>query len=156
MIKRLIYFVLTGLVLSISLLGFTAARTHAASVDPREQACQALGGASGSAGASSCATSPAGPDVNSTLKTGINVFSFIVGFAAIIMIVVGGLKYIISNGDSSNINSAKNTILYAIIGLVVVALAQIIVRFVLDKTAGTVPPKCAVGVTSTVAAPCTP
>jgi hypothetical protein len=43
------------------------------------------------------------------------------------------LKYITSGGDSGNITGAKNTILYAIIGLVVVALAQIVVRFVLAK-----------------------
>ncbi len=53
------------------------------------------------------------------------------------MIIVGGLKYITSGGDSGNITSAKNTILYAIVGLIVVALAQIIVRFVLQRaTAG--------------------
>jgi hypothetical protein len=49
------------------------------------------------------------------------------------MIIIGGLKYITSSGDSNNITSAKNTILYAIIGLVVVALAQFIVKFVLGK-----------------------
>ena len=47
------------------------------------------------------------------------------------MIVVGGLKYITSGGDSSNVTGAKNTILYAIIGLIIVALAQLLVRFVL-------------------------
>jgi hypothetical protein len=49
------------------------------------------------------------------------------------MIIVGGLKYITSGGDSGNVSGAKNTILYAIVGLVVVALAQIIVRFVLTR-----------------------
>jgi hypothetical protein len=56
-----------------------------------------------------------------------------VGFVAVIMIIIGGLKYVTYSGDSSNINSAKNTILYAVVGLVVVALAQIIVKFVLAK-----------------------
>ena len=50
------------------------------------------------------------------------------------MIMVGGFKYITSGGDSGNITGAKNTILYAVVGLVVVALAQIIVRFVLART----------------------
>jgi hypothetical protein len=63
----------------------------------------------------------------------INIFSWVVGIAAVIMIMVGGFKYITSTGDSGNVTSAKNTILYAIIGLVIVALAQIIVRFVLNK-----------------------
>lgn len=63
----------------------------------------------------------------------INIFSIVVGVIAVIMIIIGGLKYITSSGDSGNVTSAKNTILYAVIGLVVVALAQIIVRFVLTE-----------------------
>jgi hypothetical protein len=49
------------------------------------------------------------------------------------MIIWGGLRYITSGGDSAKITSAKNTIIYALIGLVVVALAQFIVKFVLAK-----------------------
>lgn len=71
--------------------------------------------------------------VNRILTLVINIFSLVVGVAAVIMIIVGGLRYIISGGDSGNVQSAKNTILYAIIGLVVVALAQFIVKFVLTK-----------------------
>ena len=63
----------------------------------------------------------------------VNIFSIIVGFIAVIMIIYGGVKYITSGGESSNISSAKSTIIYAIIGLVIVALAQVIVRFVLAK-----------------------
>ena len=63
----------------------------------------------------------------------INILSVIVGVIAVIMVIVGGLKYITSTGEPSNVTSAKNTILYAVIGLVVVALAQIIVRFVLGE-----------------------
>lgn len=64
----------------------------------------------------------------------INIFSVIVGVIAVIMIIVGGLKYITSGGDSGNVSSAKNTIIYALVGLVIVALAQFIVRFVLTNT----------------------
>lgn len=74
-----------------------------------------------------------GPSVDSTIKLAINLLSLIVGVAAVIMVIVGGFKYVISSGDSNNINSAKNTILYALVGLVIVALAQIIVIFVLNK-----------------------
>jgi len=81
-------------------------------------------------------TSAQGSDQKLTgiIKTVINIISVIVGVVAVIMIVFGGLKYITSGGESSNVSSAKNTILYAIIGLVIVALAQFIVRFVLDKS----------------------
>jgi hypothetical protein len=63
----------------------------------------------------------------------VNIFSIIVGIVAVIMIIVGGFKYITSGGDSGNITSAKNTIVYAVIGLVIVALAQFFVQFVLNK-----------------------
>lgn len=76
--------------------------------------------------------------VNKTIKLVINVFSLVVGVVSVIMIIIGGLKYITSGGESSNITGAKNTILYAIIGLVVVALAQVIVKFVLEKATGNI------------------
>lgn len=78
--------------------------------------------------------------VNDIIKLVINIFSLIVGVIAVIMIVIGGLKYITSGGDSGNVTGAKNTILYAVVGLVVVALAQIVVRFVLTKVNGTTAP----------------
>jgi cytochrome bd-type quinol oxidase subunit 2 len=71
--------------------------------------------------------------INSMIKIIVNIFSAIVGVIAVIMIIYGGVKYITSGGESGNISSAKNTIVYAVIGLVVVALAQFIVQFVLDK-----------------------
>lgn len=67
------------------------------------------------------------------LTTVINVFSIVVGVIAVIMIIVGGLRYITSGGDSGKVGAAKTTIIYALIGLVIVALAQIIVRFVLGQ-----------------------
>lgn len=75
--------------------------------------------------------------VNSLITQIINIFSVIVGIIAVIFIIIGGLKYITSGGDSGNVTGAKNTILYAIIGLIIVALAQFIVRFVLAKTSET-------------------
>lgn len=72
--------------------------------------------------------------VNGIITLVINIFSVVVGVVAVIMIIVGGLKYITSGGDSGNVTGAKNTILYAIIGLVVVALAQLVVKFVVGKS----------------------
>lgn len=77
--------------------------------------------------------------LNTIITTIVNVFSLIVGVVAVIMIIVGGLKYITSGGDSGNVSGAKNTILYAIVGLIIVALAQFIVRFVLAKATQTGP-----------------
>ena len=71
--------------------------------------------------------------VNETISRGLNIFSAIVGIIAVVMIIVGGVKYMTSQGESANVTSAKNTILYALVGLVVVALAQVIVRFVIGR-----------------------
>jgi hypothetical protein len=82
---------------------------------------------SGSAGDSSCSTS-----TNSGTSAIKKLASQIVN-----MIIVGGFRYITSGGDSSNVSGAKNTLIYAVVGLVIVALAQFIVRYVLSTTAGT-------------------
>lgn len=84
-------------------------------------------------GTSDCAQPTGQPTVDSTIKNVINIISIVVGVIAVIMIIIGGLKYITSAGDSSKVSSAKDTILYAVIGLVIVALAQVIVRFVLRQ-----------------------
>lgn len=62
----------------------------------------------------------------------VNTMIFLLGTVAVIMIILGGIKYATSNGDSSSIKSAKDTIMYAIIGLVVAILSFAIVNFVLD------------------------
>ncbi len=89
----------------------------------------------GNNSSSSCQTNTQNAEkkVNDLVGQIINIFSIIVGIVAVIMIVYGGFRYITSGGDSGNVTSAKNTILSAIIGLVIVALAQFIVKFVLSK-----------------------
>jgi hypothetical protein len=67
------------------------------------------------------------------IKGIVNLFLFIIGAVAVIMIIVGGLRYTISHGDSSQIKAAKDTILYAVVGLVVAILAYAIVNFVLTS-----------------------
>lgn len=71
--------------------------------------------------------------INNIVHTIVNLLSAIVGIVAVIMIIVGGFRYITSGGNDTSVTAAKNTILYAIIGLVVVALAQVVVRFTLSK-----------------------
>jgi hypothetical protein len=65
------------------------------------------------------------------ITTIVNIMLYILGAIAVIMIVIGGIRYTTSNGDSAGISGAKNTILYAIVGLVVAILAYAIVNFVL-------------------------
>lgn len=72
-------------------------------------------------------------DLNRIIKNVVNVLLFIVGIAAVIMIIIGGLKYVTSSGDQAQVTSAKNTIIYSVIGLLVAAMAYAIVNFVVDK-----------------------
>ena len=61
-----------------------------------------------------------------------NTILYIVGIVAVIMLIIGGIKYVISGGDSKKVTDAKNTVLYAIIGLVIAFLAFAIVNFVIS------------------------
>ncbi|HET7529233.1 MAG TPA: pilin [Candidatus Saccharimonadales bacterium] len=90
-----------------------------------------------SPGQCSAAGSDANAKINSIVHTVVNLLSAVVGIVAVIMIIVGGFRYVTSGGNDTSVTAAKNTILYAIIGLVVVALAQIIVRFTLSKLTNT-------------------
>jgi len=84
-------------------------------------------------GQCSVAGSDATDRINSIVHTIVNLLSAIVGIVAVIMIIVGGFRYVTSGGNDTSVTSARNTILYAVIGLVIVALAQLIVRFTLSK-----------------------
>ena len=63
----------------------------------------------------------------------VNILIFVVGAIAVLMLVVGGVRYVVSNGESSAVTNAKNTILYAIIGLIVSFLAFGAVQFITNQ-----------------------
>jgi hypothetical protein len=75
--------------------------------------------------------SDGGKGLNGVVAAIINILSVVIGIAAVVMIILAGFKYITSGGDPSGVKSAKDSLIYAIVGLVVVAMAQTIVRFVL-------------------------
>lgn len=112
---------------AVSLLAFVAAPPLLAQVDPKAEVCKGVSLTGGSC------TATSGPSVQSVITDVINILSFAVGVIAIIMIIIGGIKYITANGDAGGVSSAKQTILGAIIGLVIVAMAQVIVRFVITS-----------------------
>lgn len=92
------------------------------------------------AGAQNGANSARGADqpvelfgTTGTFATITNVLLFIIGAIAVIMIVIGGMRYVLSGGDSNQITAAKNTILYAIVGIIVAILAYAVVNFVLES-----------------------
>jgi len=64
-----------------------------------------------------------------------NVMLFLVGAISVIMIIIGGLRYVISGGNSGNVTAAKNTILYAVVGLIISIMAYAIINFVISSFA---------------------
>lgn len=70
------------------------------------------------------------------IKKVVNLLLWAIGIISVIMIIIGGIRYATSNGDSNQVTAAKNTIMYAVIGLVIAIFAYAIVNFVLFQTAG--------------------
>ena len=70
------------------------------------------------------------------IKKVVNLLLWAIGIVSVIMIIIGGFRYATSNGDSNQVTAAKNTIMYAVIGLVIAIFAYAIVNFVLFQTAG--------------------
>jgi type IV secretory pathway VirB2 component (pilin) len=71
------------------------------------------------------------------IQTVLMSIYILAGIVAVIAIVIGGIRYTTSNGDSNNVQSAKNTIQYAVIGLVIVIAAAAITEFVINNVAKT-------------------
>jgi len=72
-----------------------------------------------------------------TFRTITNVMLYLIGAISVIMLIVGGLRYVVSGGDSSAVQAAKNTILYAIVGIIVAILAYAVISFVIGSFSGT-------------------
>lgn len=100
--------------------------------DAKNDICAGINAAA-SSGAAGCDSKAAGVGVDRIIKFSISMLSLIAGIAAVIMIILAGLKYITSNGEAANITSAKHSLMYAIVGLVVVFISQFLVRYVLNR-----------------------
>src|SRR5688572_24496967 len=63
----------------------------------------------------------------------LDAFTFIIGAISVLMIIIGGIRYVTSGGDQAGVKAAKDTILYSVIGLIVAMLAYAIVHFVISN-----------------------
>lgn len=70
---------------------------------------------------------------NGVLTKAANILSLVVGIVSVFVLIVGGIRYILSEGDPTRVSSARNGIIHAIIGLIIVAVAQSLVVFVLNR-----------------------
>lgn len=113
-------------VLTFAMLIGVAALTpsHTVSADAKSEIIKGYEAAGGG---------PSTKSLEVTIKTVVNVLLYIIGVLSVIMIIVGGIKYTTSAGDSTKVTSAKNTIMYAVVGLAVALLAYAIVNFVLTN-----------------------
>lgn len=106
----------------------------AAQTNVLTQACNSGAGAARQSAV--CQAENAGDPItgpNGVLTKVARIFSYLAGVSAIILLIVSGLMYVVSDGDPSKIGAAKNTIIYALVGLAVVIFAQAIIIFVLNK-----------------------
>lgn len=99
---------------------------HLLAATPKQEICTGIGLATADGG---CGDN--GLQANNVLAAIINLLSVVIGIVAVVMIIVAGFRFITSGGDAAKVSGAKNAIIYALIGLVIVVLAQFIVRFVL-------------------------
>jgi len=124
---------LTSLIIAaVAALGVIAAPLVPATVNASTPADDISKGIQAAGGSSSQAS---GDDFNKSLKRIVDVMLFLLGAIAVIMIIIGGIRYATSNGDASGTKAAKDTILYAVIGLVVAIMAYAIVNFVVSSFA---------------------
>lgn len=134
MIKKILALLLIFTTLTI---GFTALTptAHAEFSGIFDSACQDAGDSSvcqdKSQGQSTTNNYIYGP--SGILTRAVNLIALIVGIAAVIVIIIAGIRFMSSGGDANKVATAKSTILYAVIGLAVAAAARSIVIFVLNK-----------------------
>ncbi len=72
---------------------------------------------------------------DSVFNTITNTLLFIIGALSVVMIIIGGLRYVTSGGNATSVTGAKNTIMYAIVGLVIAFVAYAIINFILGSLA---------------------
>ena len=118
---------------ALLLLGLvmTPLATVGAQFDPTDQAC--TGAAANSSVCKADGENDPIAGQEGILLRVVGILSYVVGAASLIVIIYAGLKYVLANGDATSITTARNAILYALIGVVVFTLSQIIIRFLLGK-----------------------
>lgn len=72
--------------------------------------------------------------VDGTFSNVVNTILYVTGIIAVAMLIIGGIRFMISRGDKDKVQKAKNTIVYAIIGLILVIFSYAIVNFIVSAT----------------------
>jgi hypothetical protein len=96
-------------------------------------ACEAEEGSTWNAAEGKCNRGTNGGDLNGIIQTIINVMLFIIGILSVVMIIFGGIRYVTSAGNKTQVDNAKNTIIYAVVGLVVAIVAFALVQWIFSS-----------------------
>lgn len=104
-----------------------------AATDPFQDACSGSGSTSSVCTGKNNGASDPLTGTNGTLKKVTNILAVIAGIMAVIFMILGGIKYITSAGDPAEISKAKNSIIYALVGIIVIVLARSLIGWVLSK-----------------------
>lgn len=117
----LIAIISAGLISAAALVGFSP--LLASTADASSARTEVLNGAN--------ATGQSGSrSLEQSINDVTNVLLFVIGAIAVIVIIYGGIKFVTSDGDASKIKGARETILYAVVGIVIALIAYAIVRWV--------------------------
>ncbi len=123
MLKKIRILVLTALV---------GGSLASVAVGPQVSAFNPFGTCPSDGDSQVCMAASNNEDAANLVQNIISVLLWLIGAVAVIMLIVGGFRYVTSNGSADQIKAAKNTILYAAVGLAVAILGQAIVIFVVD------------------------
>lgn len=120
---------LLAIAMALGLVAAPLAMTAVADCTADSSAADCLSTGAGNANTPNAKTD----SLPSLLKTIVNLLLYLLGAIAVIVIVIGGIRYTTSNGEAANTKAAKDMILYAVVGLVVAIMAYAIVNFVISS-----------------------
>ncbi len=126
---KLFVLMLLTIIISLTFISANNSLALSCSVNLKPSSKLALQGATELGGSCSGKTITAPGGLVTTI---VNVITYVAGVIVIFMIIFAGFRYITSTGDANKVNSAKNTLLYAIVGIIIIVMAQVIVHYIIN------------------------
>lgn len=123
-VKLRILSVFIGVFAFLGLMALSPVLTQPAIADSVDEAQKGINAASGG---------QSDRKLETVIANIVRILAWIVGVAAVIMLIIAGLRYITAGGDAGGLQAAKNTIIYAIVGLIIAIFAQVIINFVMSR-----------------------
>ena len=126
---KLFVLMLLTIIISLTFISANNSLALSCSVNLKPLSKLALQGATELGGSCSGKTITAPGGLVTTI---VNVITYVAGVIVIFMIIFAGFRYITSTGDANKVNSAKNTLIYAIVGIIIIVMAQVIVHYIIN------------------------